>query len=403
MKRYFKFLVLAGILFITMLSNVKAQERWQNYLDFGIDNTTLLNEGTGKGSSLTNPFIGFNFISPAIFHHDEPRTFNNFRIALNGGYAAKGGAFARPTYKHRFHYGQVTVKPTVMLFDAFNVFLGTQAAYLGLSSRDGADNVDNEDFLVSDPEPIEVAGEVGVDATLNEKFRIYMRYQQSITPVDGSIRHAGFRIGLNYLLSRPGKSDIETSANQASNNLEGEEKKERQAEKHIKQLKDGLLLVRLSSKRKKIQSLEESDKSEDAQELKEKTRKRHQKIIEAFKTTYDFSNVGFFYDYNTSKVLNKNWGAALLKKDSTLIPEEVSQNNKPFYIADIGESFIEANKQTFKGLVIRGQDLDYLDPPFPNKIAKLGGFFFLGLDRSPKELVKKLNAELKGYYKEASY
>ncbi len=387
------------VLFVAISSSAKAQERWQNYLDFGIDNTTLINDGNGTNSSLTNPYIGFNLFSPALFHHDEPRTVNDLRMVLNTGYTVKGGAFASPAYKHRFHYGQVTIKPTVMLFDAFNVFAGVQGAYLGLSSRDGAENVDNEDLMVTDPKPFEVAGQLGMGAPLSQKFRLYLRYQRSITPVEGSISHAGFRIGVNYLLSKPEKGNIQTS----NGNIEKEKQeksKNTQAEKHIKRLKEGVLLVRLSSRRKQIQSLEKNGRSEKARELKEQVKKRHRKIIDAFEEAYTFSDVGFFLDSQTPELLNENWEKALLETGNKVSSKNMAQNPDHFYIADAGESYIKQEEQTFKGLVIRDKNLEYIQPPFPNKIANLDGLFFLDLNRSPKELVEKLNTKLNSYFRE---
>ncbi|MDX1476524.1 MAG: hypothetical protein R3301_02420 [Saprospiraceae bacterium] len=173
------------------------------------------------------------------------------------------------------------------------------------------------------------------------------------------------------------------------------------AEQHIDWLAEGTLLVRLPANRSKMQAIEKaladetlSERARDRlvallAETKEETAAQQQAYVTAFQDEYNFSDVGFFFDYDTPAVL-EGWGNVY---DFDLMSEKEISLDKPWYILSIGRT----PESRVSGLVVLDHQLDPVPRPFPNSVIT-SGFAVIGawLSADPAEhyFVRKLQKNL---------
>ena len=189
------------------------------------------------------------------------------------------------------------------------------------------------------------------------------------------------------------------------------------AQQAIMDLKDGALVVRLKSKRNKIEKLQEAIASPN---LPEKEKKRLQKdldntiqeneeynssIVSAFDQYFKFSPV--YYIYDTSAVdlkAGKKSGYFLdtnLKKDPNITFTQDS-----FFIIYNGE-LSATNNSGMEALIIIDSQNQPLPSPFPYYIKTNNFWYTLGRFFSPKKAIKrdskkvvsKLDYNINEYYK----
>jgi len=386
-----KISVLACLLMFLVQSS-KAQQQTNIYLEGGLDNANIIQNGKTIGSPLTNPFLGLNFMTPPRPLNGPKATFTHLRLGFEAGYATKGSDFNEPVYKHRLHYANVALKPSVKMLDAFSVHVGGRVSHLLTHITKAADNINDEDLLIRSPRAFEISGLIGIEARLGDEFRLFFDYNRAFTPIEKNLKHSWFRIGLKYRLSESSPELIDTTPDR-------ETRKAMAARNHIRKLKDGLLLVRLKSRRNKIRALLEKGMQRKAAEIYWQAHQRNKTIRQALQDSFRFTQVCFFYDFATEPILNRNWREHLFKADSTAVSKRLARSTKHFYVLDIGETFLAQDKQSFKGAVVRDSSLSVLPEPFPNKIPTRSSFAFLGIARSPKALIDKLDEKLWEFYR----
>ena len=198
--------------------------------------------------------------------------------------------------------------------------------------------------------------------------------------------------------------------------IPGKSNRER-SEEAIMDLHDGALVVRLKSKRNKIEKLEASIASPA---LSEKDRKKLQKELEttiaennefnaelanAFAEFYTFSAVYFMYD--TSSVALKNGEKSNLFLDKNLNPDpNITMTESSFFVVYNG--ILDAQDNTgMEALIIMDSQLEKLTSPFPYYI-RVNNFwrtierFFApknAIKRDSRKIVSKLDYNLNNYYK----
>lgn len=156
----------------------------------------------------------------------------------------------------------------------------------------------------------------------------------------------------------------------------------------LKDLKSGVLLVRLQEGINKYKALKDAGKISQAEEHKKEMHLRNLEVVNAFKKYYSFSSVYFFYNTDTEKVKNGEVLPVLL--DDSLNKGNIVQI-KPgkAFIADIGEVYVETYKSFINGLVV--QTPEGAKPEFPSYINARTIFV---ARRNTFELVQVLNKRL---------
>lgn len=189
----------------------------------------------------------------------------------------------------------------------------------------------------------------------------------------------------------------------------------------IKELKNGVLLVRLKTSEKVIQGLKEMGHFDMAEEIRQDQREENLEIAAAFKESYDFSPVCFFYSDCTRDIKEGNYDGCImdhgLNKISSM-PENIGnylvaefshvQRSDEAYFQDYtlrqDTSGYKTQQKTYTGdtdlgpyaLIVRDRDFVQLRSPFPYYVRTYEGFPILR--RKKPKTVARLNEALHEYY-----
>lgn len=397
-----RFLLWLGVMLALLAGTATAQEDSEGFqvdLTAGIFNSNIINNGSSVGSALTNLYGGLRLISPTIFSTRSQKNPSNFKLSLNPRYQILGADFTNPRYKHKFHYFALPLNGRYQLFSGFDIVAGASAGYLLANFRTN-NNSNTEDFPIEDPSILHLWGSAGVEFDLSKKIGLQLSYQRSIQQLPADHHFRSFRVGLSYQLY-PLNNDYESGTK-----IKPEEKA---ARNHIRRLEKGILLVRLPSQRKQIKHLKQelqnlaknseayAEKKEKLITLRKRTQIRNNRLIAAFQKTFDFCDYAFFYDYQTDTILSSKWHSIAFKQKGK--PGKAIAPDQPRYVLDVGESYLKRYHRSYEGMVIRDTTLHVIKPPFPAKIPNMKTFQFLGLQKKPKRMVRKLENELKTFSK----
>jgi hypothetical protein len=177
------------------------------------------------------------------------------------------------------------------------------------------------------------------------------------------------------------------------------------AASHIRDLHQGILLVRLPSNRNKIQALADLLAQNDLeardrerlektlQATKRETELMHHDYICAFREEYDFSRYAFFLDYNTPQLRD---GKMPIVHNAGSDTEPLPENN--WYILSVGHT---PNMQ-IEGMQVLDSTFTSLEKPFPATVLTSGvagivaGWKF---DNPVRAHVRRLNRKLHKFYR----
>jgi hypothetical protein len=191
---------------------------------------------------------------------------------------------------------------------------------------------------------------------------------------------------------------------------------EEAAKTAIRELQEGTLLVRLPSRKRKIEAMEQvlsqygpEDKRRPRLEkllriTREEAETFNRNMTMAFRDSFDFAEVRFFYDYNTPEIKAGETAGLLLNEDLKADPA-ITLPDQPTYILGFGQT----NKDYSDGLeamFIMSSDFERMAPPFPyyqrlNDFAAFMGSIFPAPDQEKRDalrLVGKLEKKLRGFY-----
>lgn len=194
-----------------------------------------------------------------------------------------------------------------------------------------------------------------------------------------------------------------------------DQKQERgeKAQNQIIQMKQSILLVRLSDKAPVIKALEEKGMEQRARAVKAKQEEVNKEIMKSF-ANFDFCEVYFFYSEDSEYLLNKNFGKVTLFQSSELLAKNVKLDTN-FFVVDFGMLSNEKELKTqtkqkeqtgiskqkkYKGsdvntsircMYLRDHNLNQLESPFP---------FYVRFHPTPiqslsyKQVVERMNKQL---------
>jgi len=170
------------------------------------------------------------------------------------------------------------------------------------------------------------------------------------------------------------------------------------AKTHLEMLSDGVLLVRLQDKTKKLQILEEAGRNEELAEEKKENDAQNQRIIDGFKEYYTYCKIFFFYASSTKQILEKDYNGNLFY-DSNQKALEID-TSRAIYVCDYG--FAAPAGDTYRynreGFLIRHINNGKIEQVAKTDIffrgASYGLFGFGSLNRHVKKAIIKLNRQL---------
>jgi hypothetical protein len=209
--------------------------------------------------------------------------------------------------------------------------------------------------------------------------------------------------------SLPGKPEKDDAGTQFSKRQAYIKKvnKEKQAANQIKNLKNGVLLVRLRTQENAIKSLEKANNKAGADKIRSQQLQVNKLLTNAFQKNFTFCPVYFFYSWDTETVKNGTTSGVFL--DSNLnLDSNLKLPEKPFFIAEITN--VEPERQdpnnqnsgynseaAFPALVMRDSTFTQLAAPFPFFVKVRQSF--PPRKRTESELVTMLDQKLQKYYK----
>jgi hypothetical protein len=146
--------------------------------------------------------------------------------------------------------------------------------------------------------------------------------------------------------------------------------------KHIEALHDGVLLVRLPSDYKKIESLtklldrelsekENANVSKELNRTIEENENLHLAMLNAMHKSYTFSDYAFFLDVDSKAVLENGEKIFWSAPDSIKIDYKLKRGT-PYYIMTIGQT----SDQSVNAFIIKDSNLKDIPLPFPGKILR---------------------------------
>ncbi len=184
----------------------------------------------------------------------------------------------------------------------------------------------------------------------------------------------------------------------------------------IKDLKSGVLVIRLKTGNNKLKALERvanspSVSNEDKEkfqmrivETKKETKLENKHLMQAFKEDYFFSDVLYLFDTSIYLLKEKIQSGYFLNEDMEIDPN-IYLGNTPFLIAFYGSSSIASHG--LEGLVVMDENFQELNYPFPHftgvrAIRKLLGKFFEKRDDLYyfKMMIQRFNRQLERGYDE---
>ncbi len=216
-------------------------------------------------------------------------------------------------------------------------------------------------------------------------------------------------------------------ANQAQQNqkLESAHKQNKLLmEEQIKKLKNGVLLVRLSTKINSIEALKKNGNIERAEKIKLEQKKYNLEIIKAFRNNFTFCPVYFFYSNYSDNIKKGKLKEVVFLNDSLKEDSLIKLNDKKFLTAEIGnieqdtaqyldgyynnqgENGVERRSSLYGGsalgfsaVKIMSDQLIQLKDPFPYYVKTSEA---LPVDRRLTKAITKMNNKLQNYFEKVS-
>ncbi|HKR05436.1 MAG TPA: hypothetical protein VJY62_12445 [Bacteroidia bacterium] len=188
----------------------------------------------------------------------------------------------------------------------------------------------------------------------------------------------------------------------------------------IKQLKAGVLLVRLQTKENAVSSLKEIRKYKLADRIMKRQLRYNKEIISAFKNNFTFCPAYFFFSNYSDSILSGQTNGIVFLNDNLEPDTTIKLNNEKFLTAEFGiieqettkhfsnyyyfpgengpqqkSAYYNKSNMRFGALKIMSGQLEQLKRPFPYYVRT---FDFLPFKRKPSKTVMRMNKLLAGYY-----
>ncbi len=244
------------------------------------------------------------------------------RFSLSGvvNYSVKGSNSISPYLKIENQYLNLAISPRFEIFQDFYFRAGL--SYLNI--------IKSNKIILSEfgQEKINISGYnselnffTGIEFLLQENINLIINYTIPTNNTYSSCFQIGLNIALNNRVEkRPNYRKMKSEASKTQ----------------IKQLKEGVLLVRLKTAESTINALREVGKNEEADKVKLKQETENKKIINAFKNNFDFCDVRFFFSNNSDKVRLKQFENIFLNDSLEVDPSIKLEPDISFFIAEFG-------------------------------------------------------------------
>ena len=261
----------------------------------------------------------------------------------------------------------------------------------------------------------------GVEFKLMDNWRFFTNYAIGINNQSSNLQ-----FGISYRINKRNPAP------------ESERRRRKRiAQRQIRELRNGALLVRLKTSRLAINAMRARGYDQLAEETQKNQRVENLSLINAFRSAYNFSEIKFFYSEDSRNVREGDFEGIFLNDSLEKDPAIVLQSRKNIFTCELTNieedtamyfshyewvptgnfaevqvpRFYGGGENTFYALVIKDQDYNQLSRPFPYYSRALfksmeehpghGIFYFipkLFFSDTPKGSVEDLNRKLYRYW-----
>lgn len=158
----------------------------------------------------------------------------------------------------------------------------------------------------------------------------------------------------------------------------------------IQDVKKGFLLVRLRSVDNQIEILRSQRRRTEAERVRVNAKLENAKIVKAFKESFDFCPVYFFYSKFSGQVRSGNLDSIILDNQFLIVPKDKLEG-KAFLVAEFANIQPPADGAGLPALIVMDSHLTQLKDPFPFYVRTT----ILGEEGMENKAVAILNENLK--------
>jgi hypothetical protein len=175
---------------------------------------------------------------------------------------------------------------------------------------------------------------------------------------------------------------------------------EQKAYNHIRNIKKGVILVRLHTDDVVIEQMKKLQQHRTLKRKQEEIQKKNREMYGALTAAYDFSEIRFFYARDSKKVAARTYENIFLNSDLELDMNITIPENIPVYILDVGDIYFEAISGHMEGIMVMDNQFEALEKPFPFYVRKRSGISII--KRTDLDVAMLLNKNFKEFYSIAS-
>lgn len=161
---------------------------------------------------------------------------------------------------------------------------------------------------------------------------------------------------------------------------------------HIREMKDGVAIVRLRTSVLKYDKLIEMGKKEQADKVMADQKDVNLRIVAAFKMHFTFCPVYFFYSSSSNKVREHQYEGIFLTESLEIDPKLVLSSDNVF-VVDVGYIEIETFNSGTEGISVMNTNFELLKKPFPYKVQDAKSNIEI-LNKPVEYMVIELNSRL---------
>jgi hypothetical protein len=186
----------------------------------------------------------------------------------------------------------------------------------------------------------------------------------------------------------------------------------------ILKLHDGVLLVRLMTKKNTINAMKKVKKLKLANKTEAKLKERNQSIVCAFRNHFNFCPVYFFYSDYSIYVKDNQFERVVFLDDSLILDSSIKVLKQPYLIAEFGSVYPDTTtystshyfdygkKQTthyggsgitVSALIIKDKLFTQLKEPFPYHVRERKKMLFFS--KKIHKVVLRMSNRLEKYYR----
>lgn len=411
MKKIFLSTIIISILIFCIQTDVFGQiSKFEQNFKYGLD------IGVNSSKPLVDSIEYEASVLPSLGAYGTYRFGKLMGLHLSGRYSMRGGIANGPYHKLRVTYLDLDAQLHFYLTDFLSFYGGYQynhyqnAVKITLSGNNPSGSQKEEIQGYVPYYQFIVGGELKLSPTA------YLNFAYGFKNENTQFSH--FRIGVKIDLSVANRREVIKDEIETTTSTDIEAFK-----------KNGILLVRLPSGRSTVAALDSLNMQEKKYEYQAMIKEKNEEIIKAFKTAYHFTDVYFFYDYNSDKVTKLQSDSVLFDFDQNYVSKRLS--GKTLYIAEFGRGpaseasyhirrdyqYLKENKIDFDssaayiyssdqglgvgGLVLMKSDFSYAEKPYPTFIKMYNQTIFRAA-MTKETAVRKLNNALIDLHREST-